>query len=436
MKKFLTLLIRHWIKSPVKILMTISAVALGTGILIISFSAGAVLKGEVLKGMNDSGIILYGANGSWQSDGSLELERPGQFDQKVFDTLETEGATITEAALVSGIPVNEMTVNGKTYQLRSSVGSDPSYFHIFSLEIIAGSEMTQEDYDSGLKKVWISEDTAVMLFGSAEGAVGQHVSPPGNTFMRGPGDRERKSIITQYTVAGVFGNPPEVARRSYGIADVVFPVTAILPSGDFASRMLDFMSGEFVVKSSSTSVEKVQSEIASIIENNYGYDVSLVTWEGSPNGESSYMEELRQAVSIFTVSVNILGIVLLLTSSLGIFSIMVVEALGRRREIALERSLGASQIRVVKEFWSWSIMLSLLGAVIGVLIALVIGKPVLGTLAPLLGELSTDFSASAGVKATALLGGFALALGCGGILGLLPAFSAVKGNIAETLREV
>ena len=126
MKKFLTLLIRHWIKSPVKILMTISAVALGTGILIISFSAGAVLKGEVLKGMNDSGIILYGANGSWQSDGSLELERPGQFDQKVFDTLVTEGATISEAAIVAGIPVNEMTVNGKNYQLRSSVGSDPS----------------------------------------------------------------------------------------------------------------------------------------------------------------------------------------------------------------------------------------------------------------------------------------------------------------------
>ncbi|MBB6478856.1 ABC transporter permease [Spirochaeta isovalerica] len=436
MKKFITMLIRHWVKNPVKILMTIAAVALGTGILIISFSAGSVLQSEVLAKMNESGVILYGANGEWATDGSLEQERPGQFDQKVFETLVSEGMTITVAAIVMGVPVDEITVEGKTWQLRSSVGTDPSYFDVFGLEIIAGAPMTEEVYASGLKKVWISETTALMLFGKAENAIGKRIAPPGMQFMRGPGGSGSRDLITQYSVAGVFADPQEVARRSYGIADVIFPVTAMMPNSDFASRMLDFMSGQFVVKSTSTSVEKVQAEIASIIENNYGYDVSLVSWEGSLNGESTYMEELRQAVSIFTVSVNILGIVLLLTSSLGIFSIMVVESLGRRREIALERSLGASQVRVIREFWSWSMMLSLLGAVIGVLLALAIGKPVLGTLSPLLGELSSDFSSAAGVKFLPLVSGFALAIGCGGLLGLLPAFSAVKGNIAETLREV
>lgn len=436
MKKFLTILIRHWVKSPLKILMTLFAVALGTAILVISFSAGSVLENEVLNKMNESGVILYGANGAWTSDGTLEKERPGQFDQNIFETLVTEGASISDAAIVMGIPVDEITVDGKTWQLRSSVGTDPSYFDIFDLHIIAGETMTQEMYNSGFKKVWISESTAIMLFGSAEDAIGKRIAPPGMQFMRGPGNRDSKNLITQYSISGVFEDPAEVARRSYGIADVIFPVTAMLPSTDFASRMLDFMSGQFVVKSSSTSVEKVQAEIASIIENNYGYDVSLVSWEGSINGESSYMKELRQAVSIFTVSVNILGIVLLLTSSLGIFSIMVVESLGRRREIALERSLGASRRRVVREFWSWSVMLSLLGALIGVLLALAIGKPVLGTLSPLLGELSLDFSASAGIKISSVISGFALAMGCGGLLGLLPAFSAVKGNISDILREV
>ena len=134
--------------------------------------------------------------------------------------------------------------------------------------------------------------------------------------------------------------------------------------------------------------------------------------------------------------ISICGIVLLLTSSLGIFSIMVVEALGRKREIALERSLGASQIRVVKEFWSWSIMLTLFGAIIGVLLAFLLEKPVLGAMAPLLGELSDEFAQNSGIQISSLISGFLLALGCGGILGLLPAFSAVKGNIADTLREV
>jgi len=430
------MLIRHWVKNPVKVFMTISAVALGTGILIISFSAGSVLENDVLARMSESGVILYGANGEWTSDGSLELERPGQFDQGVFEALVSEGSTISDASIVMTVPVNEITVNGKTWQLRSSVGTDPSYFDIFNLEIIAGEYMSENDYGSGFKRAWISETTATMLFGTAEGAIGQRIAPPGMQFMRGPGGNSVQDVITQYTVSGVFADPSEVARRSYGIADVIFPLTAMLPNSDFASRMLDFMSGQFVVKSASSSVEKVQAEIASIIENNYGYDVSLVSWEGSLYGESTYMEELRQAVSIFSVSVNILGIVLLLTSSLGIFSIMVVESLGRRREIALERSLGASQVRVIREFWFWSMMLSFLGAIIGVILALAIGKPVLNTLAPLLGELSANFSTSAGISVLSVFGGFSMALGCGGVLGLLPAFSAVKGNIAETLREV
>jgi len=346
----------------------------------------------------------------------------------------SDSGSINDAAIILDDPFNEVTVNGQSYILRSSVATDASYFEIFTLEIIAGVAMTQEDYDSGFKKVWISEETALMLFGSADKAVGQKVVPPGQRFQRDNG--RSQDLLTQYTVAGIYENPSEVARRSYGISDLITPITAILPSGDNSARMMDFMSGRFVVKSSETSVDKVHSDISQIVENNYGYDISLVVWEGSPTGESSYMEELRQAVSIFTVSVNILGIVLLLTSSLGIFSIMVVEALGRKREIALERSLGASQIRVVKEFWSWSIMLSIMGAVIGIIISFILAEPVLGTMAPLLGELSENFSEASGVKISSVAAGFLLAIGCGGVLGLLPAFSAVKGNIADVLREV
>jgi len=437
MKKFFKILMRHWVKTPVKIVMTISAVALGTGILILSFSAGKILDEQVVSKMNESGIVVYAANGEWSMSGSLDMERPSQWDAKIFDTLISDSSHITAAAMVLDNPFPEVTVDGTSYVLRSSVGTDPSYFDVFSLEIINGVPMTGADYDSGFKKVWISEESAVQLFGSAEGAVGQNITPPGSRFQRGPGGQGRsQDLLTQYSVAGVYKSLSEVARRSYGVSDFIFPVTALIPSGGNASRKLDFMSGNMVIKSNTTSVDKVFSEISQIVENNYGYDISLVVWEGTPKGESSYMEELRQAVSIFTISVNILGIVLLLTSSLGIFSIMVVEALGRRREIALERSLGASQLHVVKEFWSWSLMLSVLGALIGIIMAFLFAKPVLGTMSPLLGELSENFSHDSGVKFSSLAAGFLLAIGCGGVLGLLPAFSAVKGNIAETLREV
>ncbi len=433
MKKFVTLLIRHWVKTPLKVTLTILSVALGTGILILSFSAGAILENEILSKMNEDGVVLYAVNGEWNSEGEPEIERPGNWDNNVYEILKTDGVSITDVAIISPFPMPDITVNGKSYQFRNIIGTDHSYLDVFSLEILYGVSMTKEDFDNGMKKVWISEETAVLLFGSGESAIGQVVEPPGKEMERGG---RKRGFISKYFVTGVYGNPTEVARRSYGIADAIFPVTSFFPMADKGKAILDFLSGRIVVKSSSSSIEKVSSEISQIVRGNYGIDTPVLTWEGGPNGTSSYMEELRQTISIFTISINILGIVLLIISSLGIFSIMVVESLGRRREIALERALGASRMRVVKEFWSWSLMLSLLGAFIGVILAFILAKPVLGTLSPLLGELSDNFSAVSGIQMSSLFAGFFLALGCGGLLGLLPAFSAVNGNIPDILREV
>ena len=305
--------------------------------------------------------------------------------------------------------------------------------------------MEEQDISLGTKSVWISETTAILLFGSPEKALGQYISPPGMILRLGPGagrgnissaGSRTQGLITQFSVKGVFSDPPEIVRKSYGVADLLFPHTSLIPSGSNASIFRNFTSGLFVVKSQGASTDRVSASIRQVLSSQFGEDTEILVWEGSPRGISSYMEELRGSVRIFTISVNILGIILLITSALGIFSIMVVEALGRKRDIALERALGASQGFIVKEFWTWSIILSLAGALLGVVLALALSKPVLGALSPLLGEISRDIGSTTNVRFSTVVMGVALALGCGGILGLLPALSAVKGNISDTLREV
>ncbi|QEN03391.1 ABC transporter permease [Thiospirochaeta perfilievii] len=431
MKKLITMLLRHWTKTPVKISLTILAVALGTGILILSFSAGSIIENEINSIMSSDGIVLQVANGEWGDDGQIEQERPTQWDRTIVEKLVSDSSTVTNAALILNMPIDYLTINGISYQVRNSLGTDTSYLNVYSLDIVAGLEMTDEDYNTGLKKVWISEETAETLFGSADNALGQKISPP--AFRRG---RDQDDYaVSYYSVEGVYETPSEVARRAYSIADVIFPVTSMMPSNSGGKNMLDFMAGNLVIKSESTSIEKVTADINNVVATNYGDDINVTVWEGNPRGESTYMEELRQTVSIFSISVKILGIVLLLTSSLGIFSIMVVEALGRRREIAIERALGASRIQVIKEFWLWSVMLSFVGAIIGIILSVALSSTVLGTMSPLISELTGASIVNTSVKPFAVLSGVGLALMCGGLLGVLPSFSAVKGDISDVLRE-
>lgn len=432
MNKFLMMIIRHWSKSPLKILLTLLAVALGTGILILSLSTSQILENEISAKLDKNGVILYVANGSWNSDGRVEQNRPPEWDRDAPGIIVSDIDSISNAAVVLRLPFDQITAAEKSYDLRSIVGSDTEYLDVFGLEIIAGSPMTQNDLDMGQRKVWITEETATILFGSASSAIGQYIKTPG-MMRRGPGDRSRNVFIS-YTIAGVYQTPSEIARRAYGIGDIVFPYTSLMPSGSNITGMLDFMSGQFVVKSGGTTAEQATATINQTLSVNYGDDIDVLVWEGSLTGESVYMEELRNTVDMFTVSVNILGIVLLLTSSLGIFSIMVVESLSRRHEIALERALGASQQRVIKEFWSWSITLSLVGAVFGIILSVILAKPVMSTLSPLLGEISGQFQLESNLTIKAVLSSLVMALGFGGGLGLLPALTAVKGNIAETIR--
>lgn len=440
MKKFISMFLRHWRKSPVKISLTVFSVALGTGILIISFSAGAIIKDRVTRGMAKNGSVLYVANATLNTDGSYERIMPGEWDADAPAKVAAESGAVSAAALVANLPFDEVAVNGTSYRLRSALGTSPEYFDVFSLKVVAGAPMTAQDVTQGAKKVWVTEQLATILFGSSEEAVGKMIQPPGRMFRRGPESESSKALITYYAIAGVYSNPTEVARRSYGIADLVFPYTSMIPAGMNSTFEKRMMAGTFVIKTSVASEKKAEAAIRQVLSAAYpksdGKDVSVVMWEGSSRGASTYLQQLRQAISIFTVSVNILGLVLLVISSLGIFSVMVVELLGRRREIALERAIGASQADVIKEFWTWSVALSLIGAVVGILIAIPLSGPVLKTIAPLVGEVSTQFSASAGLTLPSVLEGLFLALGCGGVLGALPAFAAVKGNISETLREV
>ncbi|QEN08209.1 ABC transporter permease [Oceanispirochaeta crateris] len=435
MKKFINMLIRNWSGSSVKILLTLGAVALGTGILILTNSAGLILEEQITAEMDKEGLILYVANGEWDSLGKVEEARPTEWDSTAPSVLLSDLDSINFAVPLITPAFNQVTTEGKSYNLRNAVGSGPAYFNVFSLDIIAGNPMTDNDLEMGLKKVWISSEMAELLYGSVDAAVGKWIQPPGEMLNRGRPGGQAQNVVQQYSVTGVFESPSEVTRRSYGIGDMIYPYTALITAGGNKQMMLDMMSAQFVVQADGKSVEKLSSSIRQVLTSNFGDDLSIIIWEGSTRGTSSYMEELRQSVNVFTVSLSILGIVLLLTSSLGIFSIMVVEALNRRKDIALERALGASKKDVIKEFWMWSLTLSLTGAMIGVILSLALAGPVLNTLSPLVGEVSAQFSEAAGIKLLSVFRGVFFAVLFGGVLGILPSFSAVKGNIAETLRE-
>jgi putative ABC transport system permease protein len=120
-----------------------------------------------------------------------------------------------------------------------------------------------------------------------------------------------------------------------------------------------------------------------------------------------------------------LGVVALIVGAVGVANIMIISVLERRSEIGLRRALGATKSQIRTQFLSESILLAVIGGIVGVLA----------------GAAATAVYASAKswavvIPLEAWSGGIAAAVLIGAFAGLMPAVRASRMPPTEALRTV
>jgi putative ABC transport system permease protein len=88
----------------------------------------------------------------------------------------------------------------------------------------------------------------------------------------------------------------------------------------------------------------------------------------------SLVETLKNTLRYVRYAAVIIGIITLLGAAIGLTNIMLVAVSERTREIGLSKSIGAKSSIIRKQFLWESILISLLGAAIGILLGVLVGN--------------------------------------------------------------
>src|SRR5688572_29591784 len=393
---------RTLVKAPGFSIVAILTLAIGIGANAAIFSVvNAVLLKPVPFPDPDRLVMFMNTN----PQGSGRNASPAKFQHWREQT-----RVVQDVAAFRNNVVN-FTGGGVPEQLRAGeVSAD--YFRLLGAPVFRGRTFSaEEDRPGGEKVVVLSHSLWRRRFASDPNVIGTTMSLSGDP----------------HTVIGIIG--PEFDVGEFGPPLDLWIAFQLDPNSNdqghyfsAAGRLKPGVTLEQAKAALDRSAGDYRRKFPRTLDDNESFSVTPF--------QEAFVSDVRQTLLVLAGAV---GFVLLIACA-NVANLLLVRATGRRREIAVRSAIGAGRGRIIRQLLTESVMLSLAGGVLGLIIGFVGIRSLLTINTAGLPRLGADGSL---VSMDWRVLGFALLVSVttGILFGLIPALHGSRTTLSETLKE-
>ena len=369
--------------------LTLLGIVIGVASVVVMLAVGEGSKRQVMAQMG-----AFGSNIIYLSGSSPNPRTPMGI------------VTLSDVAALAMLPQVRriMPVNGNDAGVRFGNldylayvgGNDVNFPEIFNWPVVEGSYFTQEDERAGATVAVIGHRIREKLFKNVASPIGQYILIENVPFQ----------------VIGVLAEKGSASGNKDSDDRVAIPYTAA------SVRLFGTYNPEYVAIAAADARKVHEAELAidqlMLKLHNGKRDYQLT------NNAAMIQAEARTANTL-SLMLGSIAAISLLVGGIGVMNIMLMTVRERTREIGIRMATGARQRDILRQFLTEAVMLSVVGGLFGIALALLVG----GVL--VLAEVAVQFSL------VAVFGAFGCALVTGVVFGFMPARKAARLDPVKAL---
>ena len=388
-------------KNKMRTALTMLGIVIGVGAVIVMVAIGNGAQSQIKKQISGLGTnLIVVTAGSVQTGGASQGAQ--SFNRLTVDDVDAIKREATLLGGVSPVIVTRTQIVGGSGNWRAEVnGVSTDFFAIRDWATTSGELFTDDDVRTKRTVVLLGATVAKNLFADSD--------PVGQEIRLGK---------TPFTVAGVLASKGQTASGADQDDVVIVPYTA----AQTRLNGFSFVGQILAMAASPTDLLPAQEEIKTIMRAAHGIP-NGGTDDFTVRDQTAIAKAATSTSSIMTSLLAAIASVSLIVGGIGIMNIMLVSVTERTREIGIRMAIGARGSDVLLQFLVESIVMCLLGGLLG--LAVGVGG------ASLVGKL-TGWTIATPASAVFLAVGFSAAVGI--FFGFYPARKAASLDPIQALR--